>query len=76
MIIDDVVSTGYTIAETAKLLKKKGVSSISLVCVHGIFAENAISKLKKAGVNKIFCTNTIQSKKSIIDASQLFKELV
>ncbi|MFC1685657.1 ribose-phosphate diphosphokinase [Nanoarchaeota archaeon] len=76
VIIDDVVSTGYTIAETAKLLKKKGASSISLVCVHGIFVENALSKLKKAGVDKIFCTNTIQSKKSSIDASSLFKELI
>lgn len=76
VIIDDVVSSGGTIIEATGLLKKKGVKSISLVCVHGIFAENAISKMKKAGVKDIVCTNTLQTKQSKINISSLFAQLI
>jgi len=41
-----------------------------------IIVENAVNLLKKAGVNKILCTNSIQSKHSNVDISKLFSELV
>ncbi|MCH8941062.1 MAG: phage integrase SAM-like domain-containing protein, partial [Bacteroidetes bacterium] len=50
VIVDDVISSGNTILETVKLLKRRGVSKINVVCTHGIFSENALSKIKKAGV--------------------------
>lgn len=68
VIVDDIVSTGHTILETAKILKKLGAKKIYCVCVHGIFVENALNKLKKAGV-KVVSTNTIPSEVSKIDVS-------
>lgn len=76
VIIDDVVSSGGTIIEATRLLKKAGVKSVSLVCVHGIFAENAISKIKKAGVKSITCTNTLHTPQSKIDIAPLLAELI
>jgi len=76
LVIDDMVTSGHTIIETARLLKKKGVSKVALACVHGIFAENALTKLQKAGINPIVCTNSVQSSKSKIDIAPLFSGLI
>ena len=71
VIVDDIISTGHTIAEAAKKAKRKGAKSITAICVHGLFVEGAIEKLKKAGVTKIISTNTIQHKTNGIDVSEL-----
>ena len=68
VIVDDIVSTGHTILETAKILKRLGAKNIYCICVHGIFANDALSKLKKAGV-KVISTNTIPNKAARIDVS-------
>ncbi len=68
VIVDDIISTGHTILETAKLLKGLGATKIYCVCVHGIFANGALAKLKKAKIN-VVSTNTIPSKASRIDVS-------
>ena len=59
------------LAEAAKQAKKLGARSISTICVHGLFVEDAITKLKRAGVNKIISTNTIQHPTNRIDVSPI-----
>ncbi|MBI2659358.1 ribose-phosphate diphosphokinase [Candidatus Woesearchaeota archaeon] len=68
VIVDDIISTGHTILETAKILKKLGAKKIYCICVHGIFVSNALSKLKKAKIN-VISTNTIPNKAAKIDVS-------
>ncbi|HLC82505.1 MAG TPA: ribose-phosphate diphosphokinase [Bacteroidia bacterium] len=76
VIIDDIISTGHTIAEAAKKAKSLGAKSVTALGVHGIFAENAIPKMKKAGVDKIITTNCIEHSTNGIDISSLIlKEL-
>ena len=70
ILVDDIVSTGHTLLEVAKGLRRHKIKSIYAVCVHGLFAEDALKKLKKAGV-KVIATNTIQSSASKIDISPL-----
>ncbi len=70
VIVDDIVSTGHTILETAKMLKKFRVKKVYCICVHGIFAGSALNKLKKAGV-AIISTNTVPNKKAKIDVSKV-----
>lgn len=74
VIVDDIISTGHTVAEAAKQAKKKGAKTVSAICVHGLFVENAVNKLKKAGVTKIISTNTIEHKTNKIDVSPLLIE--
>ena len=73
VIVDDIISTGHTMLEAAKLAKKQGAKNIYAVCVHGIYAENTLKKLKPF-FKKIISTNTIQSKTSKIDVSRLIAE--
>lgn len=71
IIIDDIISTGHTVAEAAKLLKKKGAKRVSVIGVHGLFVENAVEKLRKAGITSIISTNTITHPTNKIDVSEL-----
>lgn len=74
VIVDDIISTGHTVAEAVKQAKKMGAKNVAAICVHGLFVENAMKKLKKAGVSKIISTNTIEHKTNKIDVSGLLIE--
>ncbi len=71
IIVDDIISTGHTVAEAAKLLKKKGAKQVSVIGVHGLFVEKAVEKLRKAGISQIISTNTITHPTNKIDVSNL-----
>jgi ribose-phosphate pyrophosphokinase len=74
VIVDDVISTGHTIVEAAKAVRKKGAKKVYCVTVHGLFAPQAIEKLKKGNVAHVAATNTIPNKKAVIDVSSLIAE--
>ncbi len=61
IIIDDVISTGGTIIESANSLKKKGVKKIIVCATHGVFAGDAIKNLDASPVDKIFVTDSIKN---------------
>lgn len=71
VIVDDMVSTGHTVIETIKLLKKKKPKSISVVCIHGIFLEGALNKIKKSGARLVVATNTFPGQVATLDVSHL-----
>ena len=76
IIVDDIISTGHTIAEATKQARKMGAKSITAIGVHGLFVENGMDKLKKAGVTKVISTNCIEHKTNKIDVTSLLvKEL-
>src|SRR3989338_2927793 len=75
VIVDDIISTGHTLLETIKLLKKTGAKKITCICVHGIFAENALNKLRKTGAKIISC-NTIPNPAARIDVSEIISDAV
>lgn len=73
VIVDDIISTGHTMIEPIKQLRKKCVKKITCICVHGLFVEQALERLRKLGVD-VISTNTIESKVSKIDLSELIAE--
>jgi len=70
IIVDDMISTGNTIIETVKLLKKLGGKKFTTICVHGIFTNNALERLRKNSLSVVAC-NTIPNKVAKIDVSGL-----
>ena len=60
-IIDDIISTGGTMAKSIKELKKYGAKSVFVACTHGLFAGDAVKKLTSAGCKEIIATDTIYS---------------
>ena len=58
VIVDDVISTGGTIVEAAKLLKKHKVGAISATCTHGLFLRDAFERIK-AVADEVYSTDTL-----------------
>lgn len=75
VIVDDIISTGHTMIEPIKQIKKMGAKKVYCIGVHGLFVENALKKLKKIGA-KVITTNTIPNSVDKIDISKaIVKEL-
>lgn len=59
VLVDDVASTGTTLAEAARLLVQAGITSIDVAVTHALFAGDAWNRLKQAGVGEIVSTDSI-----------------
>lgn len=59
IIFDDMIRSGSSIIKAAEAYKNSGAKDIHVVCVHGVFVNEAIQKFKNSGIIKsINCTNT------------------
>jgi ribose-phosphate pyrophosphokinase len=59
LIVDDIASSGVTIAVAAKALALCGAKKIDVAVVHPIFAKGAIRRIEASGVNKLISGNSI-----------------
>ncbi len=70
LVIDDMISTGGTMIEACKLVKKIGAKKIFAACTHGLFLRNSYEKLKEI-VDDVIATDTIQSEASKVSVASL-----
>jgi len=70
VIVDDIISTGGTIIEAAKILRREGARKIYAACTHGVFSGNALQKLKKAKI-QVIATDTIEGPASLVSVASL-----
>lgn len=61
VLVDDIISTGGTIAKSARILREQGARRILVVCSHALLVGNALEKIKSAGVEKLYAANTVQT---------------
>lgn len=61
-IIDDIISTGGTMAKSIYELKKQKAKKVYIACTHGLFVGDAILKLNSAKCDEIISTDTILNK--------------
>lgn len=59
IVIDDIISTGGTLANGAVTLRGAGASKIIVLASHAVFAGNAVENLKDAPIDAIIVTDTI-----------------
>ena len=59
IIFDDEISTAGTLVEAASIVYKHGAKEIYAGATHGIFAGNAIEKIKNSNINEVVVTNTV-----------------
>ena len=59
VLIDDVASTGQTVAQAAHLLLAAGAASVDVAVTHALFAGDALQVLQAAGVGEIWSTDCI-----------------
>jgi len=75
-IIDDIISTGGTMANSIKELKKQGAKTVSIACTHGLFVGGAKEKLLSANCDEIISTDTIETEFSKVSAADCIAEIL
>jgi len=75
-IIDDIISTGGTMAKSIKELKIQGAKKVYATCTHGLFAGDAVKKLASAGCDEIISTDTIISNFSKVKIAYSISKLL
>jgi ribose-phosphate pyrophosphokinase len=59
VIVDDMISTGGTLAKAAEAILERGATQVYTVASHGIFAGEAVQVLDDSPIEKVIITNTI-----------------
>ncbi|WP_209320027.1 ribose-phosphate diphosphokinase [Methanocaldococcus jannaschii] len=75
-IVDDIISTGGTMATAVKLLKEQGAKKIIAACVHPVLIGDALNKLYSAGVEEVVGTDTYLSEVSKVSVAEVIVDLL
>lgn len=82
IIVDDILNTGKTFAEAAKILERAGAKDIYAVASHGLFAGGAAEILNVAPIKEILVTDSVATKEKVptnvkyISASELIANAI
>lgn len=71
IIIDDIISTGRTMINTAAELVEAGLSKPICIAVHAVFAEDAASAMASACIDRFVTCNTINHRSNQIDLTEI-----
>ena len=61
VLVDDIVSTGGTLAKAAKLLYSLGARRVLAAVTHCLLVDAAPEKLEDAGIEALICSNTVET---------------
>jgi ribose-phosphate pyrophosphokinase len=77
VIVDDMISTGGTIALASKYAYANGAADVSVAAVHLLMCGSAYHRIRQAGISRIYGTNTIPYENAmIVDISTEMAELL
>lgn len=60
VLLDDVASSGHTLAQAARGLLTAGAASVDVAVTHALFAGNAGQLLRDAGIRRVWSTDCIE----------------
>lgn len=86
IVIDDLISTGTTIARAASACRAAGSGDVYVAASHGLFVGNASDVIANKAIEKVVVTDTVpafrlrpevaREKVDVIDTSTLFAEAI
>jgi len=86
IIVDDLISTGGTIARAVAACRSRGAKAVYAVATHGIFVGEAARMVADSGLERLVVTDTIppfrldpalvRSKVTVLDTAPLFAEAI
>lgn len=74
VILDDVASTGHTVAQATRLLLAAGARSVDVAVTHALFAADAEPVMRDAGVGEIWSTDCIPHPSNVVAMAPLLAQ--
>jgi len=76
VLIDDMISSGHTLAETAKRLHAAGARRVDALCTHALYDADAARLLKEAGIETIWSCDSVSHPSNAIQLAPLLAATV
>lgn len=76
VLVDDIISTGHTMAEAARQLSRQGAAAVHAFCTHALFAEGAEALLREAGVGHIWSSDSIPHPSNALELAPLLASVL
>lgn len=76
VLVDDIASSGATLAAAARALKSAGIAVVDAIIVHAIFAPGALERIRAAGIRRIVSCDTIPHPTNAIRCAPLLAAAV
>ena len=70
VLVDDILSSGATLADAARVLVEAGLPMPACAVVHGLFGDRARETLAEAGIETVVCTDTVDAPEARIDLAE------
>jgi len=74
VLLDDVVSTGHTLAQATRQLLAAGAASVDVAVTHALFIDDAWPMILSAGVREVWSTDCIKHASNAISMSTAIAE--
>jgi ribose-phosphate pyrophosphokinase len=71
LLVDDIASSGATLAAAARALHRAGATRVDAVVVHAIFAPGALRRLASAGIARLVSTDSVAHESNEIGVAPL-----
>ena len=81
IFVDDMIDTGGTLAEAAKLVIENGAKNILFYATHGVLSANAYNTILNSYISMLYVTDTIKLKQKsnkieVISAAEIFAKTI
>lgn len=74
VILDDVASSGRTLARAAQLARAAGAISVDVAVTHALLAGDAWQVIQQAGVDQFWSTDTIAHASNVVPLAELLAQ--
>lgn len=71
VVLDDIASSGVTLAAAVRALRERGVRRVIAIVVHALFAPGAIARICAAGARKVISCDTIPHRTNAIKTAPI-----
>lgn len=76
VLLDDVASSGHTLAGAARLLLGAGAASVDVAVTHALFAGDALQIILEAGVGEVWSTDCISHPSNAVSMASSIAEIL
>jgi ribose-phosphate pyrophosphokinase len=76
VLLDDIASSGHTLAQAARLLLQAGASSVDVAITHALFSGDALQVVQGAGVRHIWSTDAVAHESNCVGLAPLLAQAV
>lgn len=74
VLLDDIASSGHTLAQAARLLLQAGARSVDVAVTHALFSGDALEVVRQAGVSRIWSTDAVPHESNSVGLAPLLAE--